>query len=110
MLVLIFFTLFNLVVFGFIPLKFLNRYKWTFYFIYPIILIYPFVRDIVVMSFECIRDDYARASCGCAWDVTYLIYDIYILAIVLIIQVLFNNFLGRVINGLISRLRYDGLT
>ncbi|MBO9702705.1 MAG: hypothetical protein J7604_21010 [Sporocytophaga sp.] len=59
-----------------------------------------------MMTFECIRDDYAQVSCGCAWDVTYFIYDIYILAIVLIIQVLFNNFLGRMINGIIRRFRY----
>lgn len=59
---------------------------------------------------ECIRTDYVESTCGCAWDVTYFIYDLYILAIVLIIQALFNNYLGRFINGIISRLRYDGLT
>lgn len=72
-------------------------------------MFYPFVRDIVAMSFECIRADYAQASCGCALDITYLIFDIGILAIVLIIQALFNNYLGRIINGIISRLCYDGL-
>lgn len=103
MLVVIFFILFNLVVFGFVPLKFLNRFKWTFYFIYPIILIYPFIHDIIITALEC--DGTANSPCGCAWDITYLIYDLYILAIVLIIQALFNNFLGKMINGVISRLR-----
>jgi len=96
--ILLLYIAFNLIALWILPTKFWNKYNWVFYFLYPMILLFPFLEGFIIIFRGWMSD--MNSTIGYAWDITDLISKELILLIIAIIifQFLFNNYIGKIIN------------